>query len=79
VGVDDQLELRRLHDRQIGGLCALDDTAGINAELPVGIGNVGSVAHQAADLDGLTDRVAGWDSMKGRELCKLDIVTVERR
>ena len=32
-GVDDQLELGRLHDRQIGGLLALENAAGIDAEL----------------------------------------------
>src|SRR5262249_55503064 len=79
VGIDGQLEFRRLHDRQIGGLCALDNAAGINAELPEGIGNVGSVAHQAADFDGFTHRIASWDSMIRRELHQLDMVTVERR
>jgi len=32
LGVDDQFELRRLHHRQVRGLRALEDAAGINAE-----------------------------------------------
>src|SRR5438876_12061033 len=32
-GVDDQLELARLHDRQIRGLYALEDATGIDADV----------------------------------------------
>src|SRR5260370_7953170 len=32
-GVDDQLELVRLHDRQVRRLCTLEDAAGIDAHL----------------------------------------------
>ena len=35
--VDDQLELGRLHDRQVGGLRALEDAAGIDADLTKGV------------------------------------------
>ena len=49
--VDDQLELGRLHDRQIGRLLALEDATGVDAGLTIGIGDVGSVAHQAAGFD----------------------------
>ena len=33
--VDDQLELGRLHDRQVGGLGALENAAGVDADLPI--------------------------------------------
>jgi hypothetical protein len=33
LGVDDQLELQRLYSRQVGGLRALEDAAGIDADL----------------------------------------------
>ena len=33
--VDDQFELGRLHDRQIGGLFAFENTAGIDASLAI--------------------------------------------
>src|SRR5262245_30843264 len=45
-GVDDQLELGRLHDRQIRRLRALEDAAGIDSDMTKRIRNVGSVAHQ---------------------------------
>ena len=35
--VDDQLELGRLHDRQVGRLRALEDAAGVDADLAIGI------------------------------------------
>ena len=52
--VDDELELGRLHDRQIGRLGALEDVAGIDAHLTITVREVGSIAHQAADCDGFT-------------------------
>src|SRR5262249_51225558 len=45
-GVDDQLVPRRLHHRKVGGLCALEDAAGVNARLTKPVRDVGSVAHQ---------------------------------
>jgi hypothetical protein len=38
----DKLELARLHDRQVRGLGALEDTSGIDADLTIRIQNVGS-------------------------------------
>jgi len=46
--IDDQLECRRLLDRQIGGLGALEDLSDINADLAKGAGKTGSIADQAA-------------------------------
>ena len=40
--VDDELELGRLHDRQVGGLGALEDAAGIDADLTIRVRDVGS-------------------------------------
>src|SRR5262249_52406487 len=50
LSVDDQLELARLDDRQVRGLGALEDATGIDAALTKRIREVGSVAHQPADL-----------------------------
>ena len=52
--VDDQLELARLHDRQVRRLRALKDAADIDADLPPRVCNVGSVAHQPADFGNFT-------------------------
>src|SRR4051794_1045281 len=43
--VDDKFELGRLQHRQIGGLLALEDPAGVDASLSKRIGDTGSVAH----------------------------------
>ena len=46
--------LRRLHDRQVGRLRALEDAAGIDADLTIRIGNIGSIAHQSAGFGKIT-------------------------
>src|SRR5437870_5375073 len=46
--VDHQLERARLHDRQVGRLGAVENLAGVNADLTIRGGNAGSVADQAA-------------------------------
>src|SRR5437764_15374955 len=43
--VDDELKPGRLHDRKVGWLFALEDTAGVNAGLMKRVGDAGSVAH----------------------------------
>src|SRR5271165_1702060 len=44
VEIDDQLECRRLLDRQIGRLGALEDLSSINAELAIHVGEAGPIA-----------------------------------
>src|SRR5208282_679359 len=46
--IDDQLEFSRLHDRQISGTFASQDTPDIIASLTVSIGYTSAVAHQTA-------------------------------
>ena len=43
--VDDQLELRRLHDWQFRRLGALEDAASIDADLTIRVRDVASVTH----------------------------------
>ena len=50
VGVDDELEFARLHDRQVRRLGALKDTTGIDAGLTMRIRQARSVAHQPTDF-----------------------------
>jgi hypothetical protein len=38
----------RLHDREIGGLVALENAAGIDASLAVAHTQVGAITHEAA-------------------------------
>src|SRR5262245_56235623 len=51
--IENQLEPVRLHDRQIAGLRALQDPAGVDARLEPGRIDARSVAHQPARRDGL--------------------------
>src|SRR6516165_2727087 len=51
--IDDQLELRWLHDWKIGRLFALEDAAGVDAGLTIGVSQAGAVADQAAGRDRL--------------------------
>jgi low temperature requirement protein LtrA len=53
--LDDQLELARLHDRKIRGLCALEDAAGIRTDLTPRIRQARSVA-----------QVPAWSRMEDR-------------
>src|SRR5689334_9461403 len=46
--VDDQLEGRRLLDRQIGGLGALEDVSRVSADQVIGGSEAWSIADQAA-------------------------------
>src|SRR6516164_5361667 len=50
VEVDHELELGRLHDRQIGGLLALENPASVDTGLAICVGKARSVAHQAANF-----------------------------
>ena len=55
--VDDELEFGRLQHRQVGGLSALKDAAGIDADLTKHVREVGSIAHQPAGCHMVTDRI----------------------
>src|SRR6516162_4055108 len=48
--VDDQLELARLHDREVGRFRAFEDAADVDPYLMPRIRDVGPVAHQSADF-----------------------------
>ena len=69
--VDDELELGRLHDRQVGGLGALEDVAGIDADLTKHVRDVGSVAHQPAGCDKITIRISRRNPVARRQGGKL--------
>ena len=75
--VDDQLELGRLHDRQVRRLGALEDAAGVDAGLTIGIRDIGSVAHQPADLGIGARCICRGDPMMRRQVDQLDAPAVE--
>jgi hypothetical protein len=61
--VDDQLECRRLLYRQIGGLRAVKDLPGVNAELAKALRDPHTIADQAAGRRKLAPRIARWKRM----------------
>src|SRR5262245_61298953 len=69
--IDDQLELARLHDRQLRWLRALENAAGIEADLTERIRYVGSVAHQAADFSYVTVRKYRGERVSRRQVDQL--------
>src|SRR5262245_26150509 len=52
--INHQLELRRLHDREVCRLGTLEDATGIDPDLTIRVRDVRAVAHQPADFDILT-------------------------
>src|SRR5262249_24026628 len=77
--IDDELELDRLHDRQVGRLGTLENATRIIAELPIHLRQARSVAHQAADLRVLAHIINGWKRMARRQRGELDLPAVEER
>jgi hypothetical protein len=75
--IDDELELGRLHDRQIGRLGALENFAGVNADLARTVQDVGSVTHQPASRDEFPLGENHWNAVARRQYSKLDTPTVE--
>src|SRR5262249_57558286 len=45
--IDDQLELGRLHYRKVGRFLTFEDTAGVHADLAIGVGQVRSVRDES--------------------------------
>jgi hypothetical protein len=78
LSVDDQLELGRLHDRQIRRLCTLEDTTRIDADLTICVLNGGSVAHQPADFGIFALRICRGDRVARRQVNQLDTPLVEK-
>src|SRR5262245_41956866 len=48
--VDHKFDLGRLYDRQVGGLCTLEDARGVEAKLTISFCQARSVTHQATGL-----------------------------
>src|SRR6266496_6287802 len=54
--VNDQPDLRDLLDRKVGRLLALEDSAGVDADLTMNFRKIASVTHEAASRSELTKR-----------------------
>src|SRR5262245_38780394 len=70
--IDGHLEPTRLHYWQVGRVRALENAAGIDADLTIGIINVGAVAHQPAGCSIVTARIGSGDHVARRQHGKLN-------
>src|SRR5262249_20780656 len=77
--IDDQLKFRRLHHRQVLGLCALEDATNIGADLTIRIGKVASVTHQPASFGIISPGIGCWYCKSGREDGKVHTSAVEKK
>ena len=55
--IDHQVELARLHDRQIANLFAFKNPTDINPRLSIAVVDIRSIAHQASDIDELAQKI----------------------
>src|SRR4051812_39370105 len=77
--IDRQLKLGWLHHRQVGGLFALEHSTGQDACLPVGVDQIGPIAHQPAGDHILPPGVAGWNGRFRGEIDDLEPAAIEER
>src|SRR5262245_54582591 len=69
--VDDQLDLRRLQNRQIGRFLAPQNPAGIAADVSVHILKIFTIAHQAASYGILAPCINGRNCSAGQSCAEL--------
>src|SRR6266446_9957590 len=77
--IDDQLESRRLLDRQISRLLALEDLSDVNAEPVKGGREAGSIADQAAGFGEPAPLIDRWNGMPRCQRHELLVPAPEER
>ena len=65
--IDDQLELGRLQHRQVGRFLTFEDTAGLHADLTIGVGQVRSVGDESPGCSKLAPIVDRGKAMACRQ------------
>ena len=70
--VDDELEFGRLQDRQVGGIGALKDLTGVDADLTIHVQDIGPIAHQPTRFDMFANGIGRGNRIARRECRKLD-------
>ena len=76
--VDEQLQLRGLLHRQIGGLLAFEDAVGVDADLAKLVRIVGPIAHQAAGRGELAIRTDRGNRVPERQCAELSAPAEEK-
>src|SRR5262249_46596530 len=69
--VDDELELAGLQNRKVGGLRALEDSTGVDADLMPRLQTIGRITHQPSDLGKFTTGIDRGNPIARRERRKL--------
>jgi hypothetical protein len=77
LSVYDQLQFIRLYDRHVFRLSAFENTADVNAGLPICIRNVASVRDQPAHLGILAARIDRWYRVPHGEKRQLKTSAIE--
>lgn len=77
--IECKFELGGLQDGQVRGLRALEDAAGINADLAGHIREIGPVTHETAGSHNFAVRVGCRNPFARRQSCKLHATAVEER
>src|ERR1700758_4804951 len=67
--IDDEFELGWPHDRQVGGMLALENPRSIDADLTISVGKACSITHETAGRDVLAQFIDRWN---GVVVCKRD-------
>src|SRR5262245_22913893 len=75
--IDNELELRRLRNRQVSRLRSAEDLTGIDAGLTKTISDIGAVAHQSADLGIGAAGISRGDSVSRRQRGELHPAAVK--
>src|SRR5690349_21322706 len=66
--VDDEVELRRLLDGQVGGLGAPQDSVNVNCSTSFQLGNICSIGHETAWTNEILELIDCGDPMRGRKI-----------
>src|SRR3954464_13751851 len=77
--IDNQLDLRGLHDRQVGWLFALENPPDIDASLAISIRETTSVAHQAAGRCEFAGLVDSWHGVVQGQCGESIALAIEKR
>jgi len=77
--VDDQLDFRGLHDREVSGLLAFENAPGVDAAQTICVRSIASVAHQTTGGGKLSILVDRWNAVAEGECAELRGVAAEQR
>ena len=75
--IDDEIEFRRLLDRQVAGLGAFEYLVHVGSAAPKQIGSVRSIGHEAPSLDILSESVHSRQPVLCSQIYETSFLTLE--